>query len=61
MDVVTILQKVTEEVCDNPCKYPDMFNVNIDDAVKADENMAEMFEKHCNVCPLNKIWGGHTE
>lgn len=48
--VIKIIDEVSEEICDNYCKYSDLFKV-----IKSDIEMDELSEKFCDSCPLNKL------
>ena len=44
--VHNILEEVIEEMCEKHCKFPEMYT---------GENEDELYEKHCDGCPLNKL------
>ena len=45
--VVNVIEEVMNEVCDKYCKFPEQYT---------DEDEEKLYEKHCNNCPLNKLW-----
>ena len=44
--VSAILEEVIQSMCDNHCKFPDMYS-------EADED--KLYEEHCDKCPLNLL------
>lgn len=46
-NVVAILQKIVEEICDDYCKYPDQY-LNSDELIESEDSP-------CNNCPLNRL------
>lgn len=46
------LEKITEEICDEYCKYPEKVRQECGDADKAFD---KLLEKHCNRCPLSRL------
>ena len=53
MTVSKILEAVTTEICDNYCKYPDIYNKKYEDE---EEALEIMVKEHCDDCPLNKLF-----
>ena len=49
-----IMISVVDEICDNYCKYPDMYVSKHPDA---DEDLLEdlMYTEICAFCPLNRL------
>ena len=52
--VQQIMIKVIDEMCDNYCKYPDMYVSKHPDT---DEDLLEdlMYTEICSQCPLNRL------
>ena len=44
------MQKITEDICDNYCKYPLL------EKYKGDEGQQNMFDEICEKCPLNQFY-----
>ncbi|MBQ1577301.1 MAG: hypothetical protein IIZ83_10095 [Oscillospiraceae bacterium] len=49
---VTIIADACEDICNNYCKYPDLYSARYADE---DEANARMMEEICDHCPLNRI------
>lgn len=46
MTVSKILEEVIDSMCDKYCKYPEQYK---------DDNEDDLYAKHCDKCPLNKL------
>lgn len=44
------IDDVCEEICDNYCKYSDLFKV-----LDSDAEYDKLLERYCDNCPLNKL------
>lgn len=42
------MNEITEDICDNYCKYPDQYG-------PGDEEAMRLYEEHCDDCPLNRL------
>ena len=44
--VTEMIQKAVEKMCDEYCKFPQMYT---------EENEDKLYEEHCDGCVLNKL------
>ena len=44
--ITDILEDVSKDICDNYCKYPDIY--------QKEEEEYKLYE-HCDKCPLNRL------
>lgn len=49
---VTIIADACEDICNNYCKYPDLYSARYADEDEANDRM---MEEICDHCPLNRI------
>ena len=52
MTIPEQMLKITEEMCDKYCKYPELAKETIDDS---DEAFEWLMHNYCNDCPLQKL------
>lgn len=52
MSVVETLTALCEEICDDYCKYPEMYEEAYKDP---DEALDALLKEKCENCPLNRI------
>lgn len=48
-----IIEEVKTEICDNYCKYPDIYDTRKDSG--EDYDYDRMFGEKCDRCPLNRL------
>lgn len=51
MDLSSLVECVKENMCDNFCKYPVIYNLQPDD----DVGFEQMLHEVCDNCPLNYL------
>lgn len=51
MDLSSLVEEVKENICDNYCKYPGIYDIQEDD----DITYEKMFHEVCDNCPLNYL------
>lgn len=49
--VTEIIEEIKCEMCDQYCKYPDIYNTRED----SDEEYDKMIAEVCDSCPLNRL------
>lgn len=52
MSITETLNKISEEMCNKYCKFPEQYYSQTDDVDAACE---KMLKEKCENCPLNKI------
>lgn len=50
MSIQEQLEKITEQMCDNYCKWPEHPDYN--DNLDPDKNMEKLHEEKCSHCPM---------
>ena len=50
--VADILQDVTDSICDNYCKWPDIYAAY---TREHDDDDTKLLKEKCGKCPLNKL------
>lgn len=48
------LEEIKEDICDNKCKYPEMY---LSEYSNPDEAHEAMIEDECEYCPLGNLRG----
>ena len=51
--VTDIIEEVSQDVCDNYCKWPEKYGVDREDCDS--ERAVQMMEEICDKCPLNLL------
>lgn len=53
MRVGDLLEEISQDICDNYCKYPQVVHeMYLRDMITEDEKQDYMIEHYCNSCPL---------
>ena len=52
--VTQIIEEVTNEICDNYCKYPIIYTPTRIGEID-DDYMSRMFQEKCDHCPLKRL------
>lgn len=57
MTIPEQMLKITEEMCDKYCKYPDEVHQKylMDEFENEDDKFEYLMEHYCNDCPLQKL------
>lgn len=53
-NVSQVICEVIQDICDNYCKYPIIYQPTYIDNID-DDYMGRMFEERCNNCPLRRL------
>lgn len=51
MDLSSLVEEVKENICDNYCKYPGIYDLQEDDDITFEKMVFEV----CDNCPLNYL------
>lgn len=51
MDLSSLVEEVKENICDNYCKYPGIYDIQEDDDITYEKMVFEV----CDNCPLNYL------